>query len=170
MVGDVGKTIYTTIYHLFMVIWGMIYYCFNHITCWYLRLDAGDAPSQLQQLREKILQAVPALPPELQKQLEVDLCGRMDWVGTGLNIDVNLYFRVFKVDGTHCKRVKYEIRWSRGLFLLKTLAAHDSRPSLKWKANFPASGSQFGCHVMPFESFKQIFYFLFQHVLNQWDS
>jgi len=30
----------------------------------------GDAPSQLQQLREKILQAVPALPPELQKQLE----------------------------------------------------------------------------------------------------
>eukprot|EP00438_Fugacium_kawagutii_P002407 Skav210792 [mRNA] locus=scaffold275:176319:178126:+ [translate_table: standard] len=26
--------------------------------------------SQLQQLREKILQAVPALPPELQKQLE----------------------------------------------------------------------------------------------------
>ncbi|CAL1130608.1 unnamed protein product [Cladocopium goreaui] len=30
----------------------------------------GDAPSPLQQLREKILQAVPALPPELQKQLE----------------------------------------------------------------------------------------------------
>ncbi|CAJ1389390.1 unnamed protein product [Effrenium voratum] len=30
----------------------------------------GDTPSQLQQLREKMLQAVPGLPPELQKQLQ----------------------------------------------------------------------------------------------------
>lgn len=32
---------------------------------------AGEVPSQLQQLREKLLQAVPALPAELQKQLQV---------------------------------------------------------------------------------------------------
>ena len=48
---------------------------------------SGDAPSPLQQLREKILQAVPALPPELQKQLEVENAGPMGdrWaVGDGL--------------------------------------------------------------------------------------
>jgi len=32
----------------------------------------GEVPSQLQQLREKLLQAVPALPAELQKQLQAN--------------------------------------------------------------------------------------------------
>ena len=59
---------------------------------------SGDAPSQLQQLREKILQAVPALPPELQKQLEAD--------GTAKGVNSLISRFVFVVN----------------------IAAHDSRP------------------------------------------
>jgi hypothetical protein len=60
---------------------------------------SGDAPSPLQQLREKILQAVPALPPELQKQLEVENGGpmgdRWGWIGSlDVNIDFSIIFLV----------------------------------------------------------------------------
>jgi hypothetical protein len=33
-----GNGLYIYIYHLFMVIWGIVYHCFTHIICMYIHI------------------------------------------------------------------------------------------------------------------------------------